>query len=114
MATTQRCSPCWGQGYILNGDGCPETCETCGGQGYIEEKAWDDRIEEAKSRGGFTAADRNAAKGWQTCAVGERFDIPESGPKSADLQEHGRTFHQQVNENDVTGAEETKRKIDNR
>ena len=41
----------------------------------MEKLNWEKRIEMAKKNGYFTDDDKNKARDWSTCAVGEQFNI---------------------------------------
>ncbi len=41
----------------------------------MEKLNWEKRIEMAKKNGYFTDDDKNKARYWSTCAVGEQFNI---------------------------------------
>ena len=41
----------------------------------MEKLNWEKRIEMAKKNGYFTDDDKNKARDWSTCAIGEQFNI---------------------------------------
>lgn len=106
---TKNCSGCGGCGQRAGEDG---PCHYCGGSGedyYYVEIDWDDRIEQARERACFTEDDRDKAETWRSCAVGERIG---GLPADEDLKSLGQEFYDRVKDDDVDGAEETKKQLD--
>jgi hypothetical protein len=63
-------------------------------------KSWHQRIDDAEKRGGFTEADKQMAKSWQTCACGRQDKrIPRcygGDPADGELDRLGNTFNSSV------------------
>jgi hypothetical protein len=76
-------------------------------------ETWRERINRARERPGFLAADRARASRWQTCAVGELLSrgrlkvarLRNGCPLNAKLRRFGTAFFAAVLANDVARAE---------
>ncbi len=84
---------------------------------------WIDRIKRAIKKGEFTVKDERLANKFNTCAIGEKFNMYEKPKWWAFLKEKfgrekanklcdlGVTFYDKVSDNDTAGAREIYNKI---
>ena len=76
----------------------------------MEKLNWEKRIEMAKKNGYFTDDDKNKARDWSTCAVGEQFNVKDfvSIPHTrfiSEIEDLGCLFLIYVVDNDITKSE---------